>query len=60
MVAMDAKPTVKLHLTVELETSGDTKVEEFGQLLKMLHFEVAHWPRWRGKLRRIKFDRKGI
>jgi hypothetical protein len=45
---------VKVRLTLDLETSAETDAEEFGWILNMLRFELAHWPRWRGKIRRVE------
>ncbi len=44
---------VKLRLTLDLETNGETDAEELGWILNLLRFELAHWPRWRGKVRRV-------
>ncbi len=45
---------VKVRLTLELETNGQTHAEELGWILNMLRFELAHWPRWTGKIRRVE------
>lgn len=49
--------TIKVRLTIDLETEGETYAEELGWMLNMLRFEVSHWPRWRGKIRRVEVVR---
>jgi hypothetical protein len=46
--------TVKIRVTFDLETSGDTDAEELGYLLNMLRFEMRHWPKWRSKLQPVR------
>lgn len=45
--------TVKVRLILDVETNGNTSAEELGWLVEMLRFELNHWPRWKGRVRRI-------
>jgi hypothetical protein len=45
---------IKVRLTMELETDAETNAEELGWIVNLLSFELAHWPRWRGKIRRVE------
>lgn len=45
---------IKLRFTIEVETDGETNAEELGWMLNMLRFELAHWPRWRGRIGRVE------
>ncbi len=45
---------IKVRITMELETDGQTDAEELGWIVNLLRFELAHWPRWIGKIRRVK------
>jgi hypothetical protein len=56
---MLAHMTVKVRLTMDLETDGQTDAEELGWILNLLRFELAHWPRWRGKIRRVEMLNPG-
>lgn len=54
MTTPTPKP-VKLSIVLEVETNGDTDAEELGWMLNLIRFELTHWPRWRGKIRRVLF-----
>lgn len=47
--------SVKLRVTLELEANPLCEAEELGWILNLIRFELSHWPRWRGKIRRVEF-----
>ncbi len=47
----------KLTITIEAETSDETPAAEFGWLLTLLRFGLNCRSNWKGKIRRIAFDR---
>jgi hypothetical protein len=51
--------TTKVRITIDLETEGETVAEELGWILNLLRFELAHWPKWRGKIRRLDLVNPG-
>lgn len=47
---------IKMHVTLEIETSGETEAEELGWMLNLLRFEMSQWStNWKGKVRRVQF-----
>jgi hypothetical protein len=44
---------VKVRVTVELETNGETEAEELMYLLNMIRSEIQQHKRWKGKIRRV-------
>ncbi len=50
---MDPK-LVNVRVTLDLQTDGETLGEELAWMLNLLRFEIDHWPRWNGRVRRIE------
>ncbi len=48
--------TTKVRITIDLETDGERPAEELGWILNLLRFELAHWPKWQGKIRRVDLN----
>ena len=47
--------TVKLQVTLDLETNGDTEAEELQYLLHLLGEEIRRAKKFQGKIRRVQF-----
>jgi hypothetical protein len=57
---MFKKEPVRLSMTLEVVADGELSVVELGRLLKALKTELASQPRWKGRVRQIKFIRKSF
>lgn len=45
---------VNVRVIIDFSTDGETPAEELAWILNLLRFEIAHWPRWNGRIRRIE------
>ena len=48
--------TVKLQITIELETHGDTEAEELGWILNLLRNELSRARNWKGRVKGVRFS----
>lgn len=48
---------IMLAITLEVQTSGEAPAEELAWLLNLIRCELATAKGWKGKVRRVQFDR---